>query len=101
MSSDSIIVETRTLSEGAWSAASWWQRASQQVMQSLRAHSLFAAMVAVYVCVGWVLPLVTSVPVPFSPMLYSTNLLLLTATFLVVTAAAYVIYVMVLVRPPE
>jgi hypothetical protein len=64
-------------------------------------HSLFAILVLVYVALGWSMPRVASVPVPYSPDLYSANLMLLTAAFLVVAGTAYVAYVMIAVRPRQ
>jgi hypothetical protein len=67
----------------------------------MRAHSLFAAMTCIYVVAGWLVPRVTAVSVPYSPALYSGNLLLVSAAFLVVAGIAYVAYVMIAVRPPQ
>ena len=65
----------------------------------MRAHSLFIAMVFAYVGAGWLTPWLTSAPVPYSPGLYSTNLLLFAAMLLAVAGAVYVAYVMIVIRP--
>ncbi len=81
------------------SAPSWNRRLRQQLRQSLRAHSLFIAVVVAYVGAGWLTPQLTGVAVPFSPDLYSTNLFVLTAAFLVAAGIGYLAYVMIAVRP--
>jgi hypothetical protein len=108
MPSDSVIVDTSVLQSPAGNTANvlasanpWRRRVWQQVRQSLRLHSLFAAMVFAYVALGWLMPRVTSVPVPYSPDLYSGNLMLFTAAFLVAAGTAYVTYVMLAVRPRQ
>jgi hypothetical protein len=116
MQSDSAIVEPRPLSSAFGlsaadplampasaderSAKQQWS-AWQQLRKSLRAHSLFAALVVVYVALGWLMARMAPLPVAYTPDLYSASLLLLTAGYLVVAATAYIAYVMIVVRPRE
>lgn len=76
-----------------------WGQGLQQLRRSLRAHSLFIALVFAYVGLGWLTPRLTSAPVPYSPGLYSTNLFLFAATLLSVAGTGYVAYVMIAIRP--
>ncbi|MGH6930009.1 MAG: hypothetical protein ACREEV_16955, partial [Dongiaceae bacterium] len=43
----------------------------------------------------------TSIPVPYSPDLYSANLLFFTAAFAAVALMGYVVYVMIAIRPQQ
>lgn len=96
---------TLDIRDGDWSAwrtdetPLWLRKAWRQLRCSLRAHLIFIALISAYVGVGWLTPRVFSVPVPFAPDLYSTNLFIFTAAFLVVAAAAYLVYVMIAIRP--
>jgi PAP2 superfamily len=106
MSSDSVIGPSQarttvisTVASGIPGGAAG--KALRQLRQSLRAHSLFIALVVAYAGLGWLTPRLTSAPIPFSPHLYSTKLLLFVATFLVVCGTGYVAYVMIAVRPGQ
>jgi PAP2 superfamily len=87
--------------EGEWLPKLQRRRVLQQLQQSLRVHSVFVVLVAVYVGLGWLTSQVASTPVPYAPDLYSTSLLFLTAGFLVVAATAYIAYVMAVIRPKQ
>ena len=108
MHSDSVLVETPLVQPAAGTTIevlgqtnSWPLRVWPQIRESLRMHSLFAIIAFAYVAAGWLLPRVTSVPVGYSPALYSTNLLLFTSAFMIVTGTAYIAYVMIAVRPRQ
>lgn len=73
----------------------------QHCLSSLRAHTLFIGLIAVYVGLGWAVSELAELPVPFVPDLYSANLLLFTATFVVLAGFISIIYVMIFVRPPQ
>jgi PAP2 superfamily len=70
-----------------------------EMLRSLRAHSLFIVIVAAHVAVAYAAPWVIQVSAPFSIDLYGDTFAVLTATALVVLAAAYVCRVMVVTRP--
>lgn len=74
-------------------------RALVELFRSLRAHSLFIALVAVHLAAAYAAPRVIHVTAPFSIDLYGDTFAVLTATVLIVLAAAYVIRVMVVTRP--
>jgi hypothetical protein len=76
---DGVVLRARAEGRGSATSAAW-----QQVRRSARAHSVFAALVVLYVAVGWLVSQATTIPVPFAPALYSTRLLLITAAFLFV-----------------
>ncbi len=106
MASDSVLAPSPALrlpagADAADGATSPRRRAWQQLRQSLRAHSAFAATILAYVGVGWAVSSLASVPVPYTPSLYSANVILFTVTFLVVAGAGYVGHVMIVVRPKQ
>ena len=91
----------RTAAIGRRPPATSMRLLGQQCIGSLREHALFIALVVVYVGLGWAMPRWTDVPVAYVPDLYSTNLLLFTAAFLVLGGLAAIVYVMIWVRPPQ
>jgi PAP2 superfamily len=93
---DGVVLRARAEGRGSATSAAW-----QQVRRSARAHSVFAALVVLYVAVGWLVSQATTIPVPFAPALYSTRLLLITAAFLFVAGTVYVVYAMVVIRPRQ
>jgi PAP2 superfamily len=71
------------------------------LLRSLRAHSLFIAIVGLHLVAAYAAQSFIAVPVPFSLDLYGSAFFVLTATLLVVLAGAYVARVMVVTRPPQ
>ncbi len=66
---------------------------------SLRVHAIFIAIAALNLAAAYLAPLAIDVTAPFSIALYGNVLAVITATLLVVLAAAYVIRIMLVVRP--
>ena len=71
------------------------------LVRSLRAHSLFIAIVGLHLAAAYAAQRFIAVPVPFSLDLYGGAFFVLTATLLVVLAGAYVARVMMVTRPPQ
>jgi PAP2 superfamily len=69
--------------------------------RSLRAHSLFIAVVAAHLGVAYAAPHYIPVTAPFSIDLYGGTFAVLTATLLVALAVAHVVHVMLVVRPDQ
>ena len=76
-------------------------RALRGLFRSLRAHSLFIAIVGAHVAAAYAAQRFIAVPAPFSLDLYGSAFAVLTATLLIVLAGAYVFRVMVVTRPPQ
>jgi PAP2 superfamily protein len=76
-------------------------RALRGLLRSLRAHSLFIAIVGAHLVAAYSVQRFIAVPVPFSLDLYGSAFAVLTATLLIVLAGAYVFRVMVVTRPPQ
>jgi hypothetical protein len=90
---------TMVLVEGSRSARTWPRSVWQKVEIALREHSVFVAVILTYAAFGWATPQLFSLPVPYSPALYSANLFVVTAAFLVAAVTCYLVYVMIAVRP--
>jgi hypothetical protein len=109
MSSESMTIEIpagdrsgiMAAAEVRASTTSWPEAVGRQFRRSARAHSVFAALVVLYVAIGWLISQAKSISVPFAPALYSTKLLVIAAAFLVIAGTVYVIYVMLVLRPQE
>jgi hypothetical protein len=67
--------------------------------RSLRAHSIFIAIVVAYLAAAYAAPRLIEAPAPFSIALYSNAFAVLAATLLLALAAIYVVRVMLVVRP--
>jgi hypothetical protein len=67
--------------------------------RSLRAHSLFIAIIATHLAAAYAAPHFVQTTAPFSITLYGDTFAILTAAVLVVLAVAYVVRVMVVLRP--
>jgi hypothetical protein len=73
--------------------------AALELARSLRSHGIFIALVAGHAAAAYLAPLVVDIGMPFSIDRYSGISAVLTATLLCVLGAAYVVYVMAVVRP--
>jgi hypothetical protein len=67
--------------------------------RSLRAHALLVAVALVTVAAGWIVPWLWPMPIAYTPALYVTGTAVMTTFFLAIAGAAYVVYVMIFVRP--
>ena len=76
-----------------------WQHAYAAITRSLRAHSIFIALVLAHMIAAIVLPPLFGVSLPYTPMSYFTTMLALTGVAVAVFMAAYTIAVAVAVRP--
>ena len=79
----------------------WLVGAGPALRRSLRVHSPFIALVALYMVAAFVLPPLFGVQARFSPGLYSDVLLTVNATFFLGLLFGYVSYVLIRVRPPR
>jgi PAP2 superfamily protein len=77
------------------------ERAGRELTRSLREHSLLILLVGVYIVVGRILPVWLGNPANFSAGLYSRAFVGMTGGELLVFAAAYAVYVMVIVKPDD
>jgi hypothetical protein len=76
-------------------------RAGRELARSLREHSLLILVVGIYIVAGRVLPAWLGHPANFSADLYSSAFVGMTGGELLVFAAAYAVYVMVVVKPND
>jgi len=83
----------------AISGAGWIARVGPALRRSLRVHAPFIALIAVYAAAAVILPPLFGVQARFAPGLYSDVLLTINAAFFLGLLFAYVIYVLVRVRP--
>jgi PAP2 superfamily len=79
----------------------WAARVGAAFGRSLRVHALFMLLIAGYVAAALVLPPLFGVQSRYAPGLYSDVLLTVNAAFFLGLLFAYVIYVLVRVRPPR
>src|SRR5215813_9346974 len=82
---------------GALSAA--WRRAAPLLWRSLRAHTLFIALIVAYVSAELYLPAMLGIATPFKPAFGYTFFASLSGLTLAVPACFYVFYVIIFVRP--
>jgi hypothetical protein len=104
--SEAIASMSAIIADADPAAFSWYRvlqrllgRALIELCRSLRAHSLFIAIVALYAAAAYAAPGFIRTPAPFSIALYGDTFAVLTAAVLVGLALAYVVRVMVVARP--
>jgi hypothetical protein len=78
-----------------------WRRAVPTLGRSLRAHALFVALIVVYVLAELYLPAMLGIDTPFKPAFSYKFFSYMSGLTLAVPACLYILYVMILVRPPR
>ena len=78
-----------------------WRRTLPLLGRSLRTHLLFIAAIAVYVLAELYLPALLGIATPFQPAFGYSFFASMSGLTLAVPACLYVIYVMIVMRPPR
>ncbi len=78
-----------------------WRRILPLLRRSLREHALFIALIVIYVLAELYLPAMLGVATPFEPAFSYKFFSYMSGLTLAVPACLYVLYVMIVVRPPR